>query len=412
MREGLVPVEEALAIVVDGAGPLGVETVDIGHAYGRVLAADLAALRTQPPFAVSAMDGYAVRAADVASVPARLSLVGKSAAGRSFAGNVGAGEALRIFTGARVPGGADAIAIQENASLEPASRSVTVRQSVAAGKHIRPAGLDFTAGDKLLAKGERLSAAGAALAASMNHARVPVFRKPRVGLIATGDELQPPGPGAREDAIIASNNYALAAVVGDAGGETTDFGIVPDRQPALKRAIEEAVAAGIDIIVTSGGASVGDYDLVKPTLLELGAQIEFEKIAVRPGKPFLFARIDGPHGPIRFLGFAGNPVSSLVSALAFLRPLVSALAGRPATALRPVAAICATALPANDERQDYLRAKLELRADGTLLATPFQRQDSSMLATLAKSDCLLVRPPHAPAAKAGESCEVILMREV
>jgi molybdopterin molybdotransferase len=410
MREGLVPADDALAIVLEGAGPDGAETVEIDNAHGRVLAADLASLRTQPPFAVSAMDGFAVVAADTAKPPVHLKIVGESAAGRSFSGTVGQGEAVRIFTGARVPEGADAVAIQENAAVD--GENVEIRAAVTAGRNVRPAGLDFHAGDKLLGRGDLLSPAAVALAAAMNHARVPVFRKPRVGVIATGDELAPPGPNVGPEAIVASNNLALCAVAAEAGGHAYDFGIIGDTQAGLETAIQAAVTAEMDVIVTSGGASVGDYDLVKPALLALGARIEFEKIAVRPGKPFIFARLPGPHGEVRFLGLAGNPVSSLISALAFLRPLVGKLAGRKAEALARVAAIAGADLNQNDERQDYLRATLSRRADGRLVATPFERQDSSMLATLAKADCLLVRPPHAKAAKAGAAVEVILMREV
>jgi len=410
MREGLVPAEEALAIVLAGAEPAGAETVEIENAHNRVLAADLASLRTQPPFPVSAMDGYAVIAADTAKPPARLKLIGESAAGRSFAGQVRGGEAVRIFTGARVPDGADAVVIQENTAIE--GDSVLVNAGVAAGRNVRVAGLDFRAGDKLLAKGDVLTPAAVALAASMNHARVPVFRRPKVGVIATGDELQPPGPAANPEAIIASNNLALCAVAAEAGGLAYDFGIIGDTQAGIETAILAAATAEMDVVVTTGGASVGDYDLVKPALLALDARIEFEKIAVRPGKPFVFAHLTGPHGEVRFLGFAGNPVSSLISALAFLRPLVGRLAGRKGEATQRVAAIAGADLRENDERQDYLRATLSRAPDGKWVATPFEKQDSSMLAVLAKSDCLLVRPPHAKAAKAGEPCEVILMREV
>lgn len=405
MREGLVPAREALAIVLDGAGPLGEETVGLDEAAGRVLAAELAALRTQPPFPASAMDGYAVRADDIAAPPARLKIIGESAAGHPFDGQIGPGQAVRIFTGAPVPDGADTIAIQENATRD--SDTVTVTEPTKKGKFVRPAGLDFREGDVCLSRGDVLNAQRLALAAAMNHDRVPVCRRPRVALAATGDELHPPGADLPPGGIIASNTFGLKAMIGRAGGEIADLGIVPDSREALEAALDDAIEAGADLIVTTGGASVGEHDLVRPAFEALGGVMAFAKIAMRPGKPLLHGRLERDGRSIALLGLAGNPVSSIVAARVFLVPLVARLAGLPDARHRPVGAVLGCDLPANDEREDYLRATLQRLPGGELQATPFERQDSSMLATLARADALLIRPVHAPAAKAGDRVEVL-----
>jgi molybdopterin molybdotransferase len=415
MRTDLVPADEALAMVLEGAKPLGSERVPLKRAGGRVLAKPLAARRTQPPFAASAMDGYAVRAADTAGAPVDLRLVGESAAGRSWRGTLRAGQAVRIFTGAPVPKGADAIVIQENAEPlgnGPGTPKVRMLQAAPAGKHIRAAGLDFKKGETLLQRGEVLDPARLSLAASMNHDTLEVVRRPAIALLMTGDELVPPGSMVPKDSIISSNSFGLAALIGDAGGEAIDMGIARDTRKALASAFARALARKADVIVTTGGASVGDHDLVKPALADMGAKWRFEKIAMRPGKPFLFGHLRHKGRIVRLLGLAGNPVSCLIAGMRFLRPLVGLLAGRPAERLRPVQAFAGAALPANDEREDYLRASLTRRSDGALIATAFARQDSSMLATLARAECLLIRPAHAPALHEGNPCPVIVLRAV
>jgi molybdopterin molybdotransferase len=400
----LMPVAEALARVLAAAEPLPAQAAPLNAAHGRVLASDLAALRTQPPADVSAMDGYAVRAADVAKVPARLKLVGEVAAGHPFAGAVGAGEAARIFTGGVLPPGADTIVIQENARRGPSEGdSVVVTESAAKGKNVRVQGLDFKSGAVLLAKGRRLSDRDLALAAAMNHATVPVHRTPKVAVLATGDELVMPGgtPGFGE--IVYSNGYATMALARRERCEIIDLGIVPDRLAETAVAVRRAHDLGADILVTSGGASVGDYDLVQQALASAGLALSFWKVALRPGRPMMHGRL----GAMHVLGLPGNPVSAYVCAVLFLVPLIRRLAGRADLAPAPEPARLGCDLPQNDERADYLRATLAPGADGLPVATPARVQDSSMLVPLAQADCLIVRAPHAPAAKAGEPCTVI-----
>ena len=395
----LLPVETALAQVLDSVAPVDAEEVPVAEAANRVLARDLAARRTQPPFDASAMDGYAVRAADTAQ-GARLRLVGESAAGRRFPGRLGPGEAVRIFTGAPVPDGADTILIQENAGAD--GDAVTALQSEPKGRFVRPKGLDFREGDVLLRAGLRLEPRHVALAAAMNHAAVPVRRRPVIAILATGDELVPPGGDPGPDQIVASNGVGLAAEVRLAGGAPLDLGIVPDRLDDTAQAIAAAISARADVLVTLGGASVGEHDLVRRALEDAGMALAFWKIAMRPGKPLIFGRFDG----LRVLGLPGNPVSSLVCAAVFLRPLSRALQGLSAALEGEAEASLGRDLAANDERQDYLRAGLE-EDRGRLIATPFERQDSSMLATLARADCLVIRPPHAPPARRGDSCRIL-----
>ena len=397
----LLAVEEALARVLDGVEPLPSEAVSLQEAHGRVLAEDLAARRTQPPADVSAMDGYAVRAADVARVPARLTLVGEAAAGRPFERALGAGEAARIFTGGVLPTGADTVVVQER--TERVGANVVVTAPVAAGKNVRTEGLDFRAGDVLLAAGRALSDRDLALAAAMNHASVRVRRRPRLALLATGDELVAPGTAPGPGQIVYSNGFALAALARREGAQVIDLGIVPDRVDATLAAIDQAALAPADILVTTGGASVGDYDLVQKALAARGLALSFWKVALRPGRPMMH----GTLGAMRVLGLPGNPVSAYVCAFLFLVPLLRRLLGR--TDLDPPieAAVLGCDLPANDERADYLRATFARAPDGRLVASPFARQDSSMVAVLAQADGLLLRAPHAAAARAGEPCTIV-----
>ena len=399
----LMAVAEALARVLAEAEPLPAEPAPLTEAYGRVLAADVTALRTQPPADVSAMDGYAVRAADVAKVPVDLKLVGEVAAGHPFEGTVGVGEAARIFTGGVMPPGSDTIVIQENA--ERVGNIVVIAASSGKGKHVRAKGLDFQRGAALLAKGRRLSDRDLALAAAMNHPMVPVHRRPKVAVLATGDELVMPGatPGFGE--IVYSNGYATMALARREGCEVADLGIVPDRLPETVAAVRHARDVGSDVLVTSGGASVGDYDLVQEALAAEGLALSFWKVALRPGRPMMHGRL----GAMHVLGLPGNPVSSYVCAVLFLVPLLRRLAGRADVATALDVARLGCDLPANDERADYLRATLAPGPDGVPVATPAPVQDSSMLTKLARADCLLIREPHAPAAKAGEPCSIITL---
>ncbi len=402
-RAPLLPVADALARVLESArDALPAEMVPLADARGRTLAQDVAALRTQPPFPASAMDGYAVRAADIASVPAKLKVIGESAAGRRFKGVLAQGEAVRIFTGAPVPDDADTILIQENTRAEDGF--VIALESEIQGRYVRRAGLDFSAGDILLHKGRRLGPSELALAAAMNHPALPVTRKPRVALLATGDELVRPGEEAGPDQIVASNTFAVRAYAENAGADVIDLGIAGDRFEDIERAIRRARDMGADVLVTLGGASVGDHDLVQTALSREGMELGFWRIAMRPGKPLMHGRI----GDMRILGLPGNPVSAIVCGYLFLVPLVRALSGDPqAGEDRSELAVLASDLPENDSRQDYMRARIIGIQDGHPLVEAFGKQDSSMLRILSDAQCLIVREPNAPAVKAGEMCRVM-----
>jgi molybdopterin molybdotransferase len=362
----------------------------------------LKALRTQPPFAASAMDGYALRSADLDDLDRSLEVIGVSAAGHGFSGAVGPGQAVRIFTGAPLPPGADTVLIQENAAQT--GDRVTATERVPPGRHIRAAGLDFREGETLLARGRRLGPAELALAAAMNYGVLPVTRRPIVALLATGDELVSPGSPVGPDQIVASNTYAVAALAQAAGAVVKNLGIAADRIDALEAGLEAAKAAGADVLVTLGGASVGDHDLVQTALVRQGMALSFWRIAMRPGKPLMHGRL----GEMRVLGLPGNPVSAIVCARLFLAPLVRALCGDPrAGEDESEPAVLGAPLPTNDSRQDYVRATLSRSERGDLVATPLSRQDSSMLRALSDSRALVIRSPFAPSAEVGETCRVL-----
>jgi molybdopterin molybdotransferase len=397
----LLPVDEALARILADVVPVAAETVPIDVAAGRILAVDLAAVRTQPPFRSSAMDGYAVRGADVAEAGRRLAVIGTSAAGHGFAGRLSAGEAVRIFTGAPVPEGADTVLIQEDA-LVVDEGTIAVAVPGTPGRHVRAEGLDFRAGDVRITAGTPLDFRNVSLAAAMNHATVPVVRRPRVAILATGDELVTPGGDPGPDQIVASNHIGVAALVSRAGGEPVFLGIAPDRTDAIASAVRRAAEEGADVLVTLGGASVGEHDLVRDAFGLEGLSLDFWKIAMRPGKPLIFGRL----GPMRVLGLPGNPVSSLVCGLVFLEPLVRALAGFGAAPVATEAAVLGAPMAKNDTRRDYVRAALAVDGE-RLVATPARVQDSSMISVLASAGCLIVREPFEPAAEAGAACRVI-----
>jgi molybdopterin molybdotransferase len=401
----LMPVADALAAILAGAEPLGEEMVALDAAYHRVLSRDVAALRTQPPQAMSAMDGYAVRASDAAHVDARLQVIGEVAAGRPFDRALARGEAARIFTGGVVPDGADAVVIQEDAVVDGTSISIT--EAAVVGRHIRPAGVDFRKGDVLLKAGSRLTDRDLSLAASMNYPELPARRRPKVALLATGDELVMPGAIPGPGQIVYSNGYALKALARAEGADTIDLGIAADTMESTTAGIRRARDAGADILVTTGGASVGDHDLVQQSLKAEGVNIAFWKIAMRPGKPMMHGRL----GAMRVIGVPGNPVSSYVCSLLFVVPLIRALLGRKVTQHARASALLGRDVGANDVREDYLRAGIEERADGTLIATPVDHQDSSLLGNLAVAGALIIRAPFAPAAKAGSPCEILRLPE-
>ncbi|MGA0531552.1 gephyrin-like molybdotransferase Glp [Hansschlegelia sp. KR7-227] len=400
---GLLPVAEARARILSGVARLPSERVALREALGRTLANPLSALRTQPPWDCSAMDGYAVRASDVGRAPARLTVIGEAAAGRAFGGRVGPGEAVRIFTGAPVPDGADAILLQEDAERDGAV--VTAQEAAVLGRHIRRAGIDFATGQELLPAGRRLGARDLALAAALGHPAVDVGRRPRVAILATGDELVMPGERAGPDQIIASNSFAIAAVVEGEGGVAVDLGIAPDDRAAIRAAIDRAIEEKVDVLVTLGGASVGDHDLVQPALAEAGVALDFWKIAMRPGKPMMAGR----RGDMLALGLPGNPVSAIVCSLLFLVPALRRMAGREDVEPAKTFARLGRDMAQNDRREDYMRAALTFDSDGVAVATAFDRQDSSMLRALSDAECLLVRPAHAPAADAGTPCEIMML---
>jgi molybdopterin molybdotransferase len=396
-----MPVTEALSAVLAGAEPLPEEMVALDAAHHRVLARDVAALRTQPPQAMSAMDGYAVRSADASTVAARLRVIGEVAAGRPFERTVGKGEAARIFTGGVIPEGADAVIIQEDTVVE--GGGITITETAVAGRHIRPAGVDFREGDVLLARSTRLTDRDLSLAAGMNHAELPVHRRPKIAILATGDELVMPGSSPGPGQIVYSNGYALRALARQEGAETVDLGIAADTVEATKLGIRRARDSGADILITTGGASVGDHDLVKRSLEAEGVTMAFWRIAMRPGKPMMHGRL----GAMRVIGLPGNPVSSYVCGFLFLVPLIRALSGRSDVHHAHETALLGRDVAGNDMREDYLRARLEMRRNGDLVATPVDNQDSSLLANLAAARALVVRPPFAPAALAGSSCDIL-----
>jgi molybdopterin molybdotransferase len=396
----VLSVDAALERIGAAFEPLGTEWVTLPEAAGRVLAEDLPASRDQPPRDVSAMDGYAVRAADLEPGGARLRVIGAAPAGRAFDGEVGPGETVRIFTGGILPAGADAIALQENATVE--SDIVTLVGAVAPGRFVRPAGLDVRAGDVVLRAGRRLTPRDVALAASINRVWLPVRRRPRIAVLATGDELVMPGTPLADERIVSSNGLLVAGMVQAFGGTAADLGIVADDPEAL--AAIAGGLAGFDLVVTLGGASVGDHDLVRSALGERGLELAFWRIAMRPGKPLLFGRIAG----VPLLGLPGNPVSTGVCTVVFVRAAIRRMLGLEPS-LPYTRAVLGGSLEANDEREEYLRARTRRLADGQLEASPHPRQDSSMLAIFAAADGLIRRAAHAPAMAAGTEVDVLLL---
>ncbi len=394
----MISVAEARARILGAVPLMQAETVPLAEAHGRALAEDIVAGHAHPPGDVSAMDGYALRAADVVTTPARLKVIGESAAGRTYAGVVGSGEAVRIFTGALLPKGADTIVIQENADAD--GQFVRIRTASPPGKHIRRQGFDFSPGDVLLKKGTLLDARALALAAAANHARLAVRRRPRVALLATGDELVRLGTPLGPAQIVSTNSIALAALVRMAGGETIDLGIASDRPDAVAEAAERG--RGTDFLVVSGGISVGAHDVVQKTLAARGLKVDFWKVAIRPGKPLMFGLWDGK--PV--FGLPGNPVSAIVCGLVFLRAALRSAQGLD-PALPVQWARASRDLPANDQREDYLRARLETDGGGGLWANPLPQQDSAMLTALTGADALVIRPSGAPPIAKGDPVQIV-----
>ncbi|MFO1080727.1 MAG: gephyrin-like molybdotransferase Glp [Reyranellaceae bacterium] len=395
----MLSVREAHARIVAAFSPLPAETIPVAQAAGRVLAVAPVARLTQPPSDLSAMDGYAVRAEDVPAAPATLTLVGQAPAGGSYDRALKPGETVRIFTGGPLPMGADSIVIQEDTSAD--GDRITILEAPRLGRHVRKAGLDFAIGDRPLAAGRALTSRDVALSAAMNHPWLSVHRKPRVAILSTGDELVMPGEPVGRNQIVSSSGIAVAALMRAWGAEPTLFDIARDDRTV----IEASIAAGTqhDLLITLGGASVGDHDLVQDCLKAQGFAMDFWRIAMRPGKPLMFAARDRA----RVLGLPGNPVSTMVCALLFVKPALERLLGQSGDLVATVPARLAHDVKQNDRREDYVRARLARAADGTLGVEAFPVQDSSMLSVLAAASALLVRPPHDPARRAGDVVQVI-----
>lgn len=394
----MLSVEEARGRINAGLRPTQAEVVSLPDAWNRVTAAAVLARLTQPPADMSAMDGYALRAED-AQDGEQLRVIGAAPAGHPYAGALQPGEAVRLFTGSVVPAGADAILLQEDADRD--GERVAAREAPAAGRHIRRKGQDFAAGDVLLPSGRRLGARDVGLAAAANVPWLAVHRRPRVAILATGDEISLPGEPIGPGGIVSSNSHALAALIRAAGAEAMLLPVARDDHAAIAAAAD--ALASVDLLVTTGGASVGEHDLVQSGLGERGFELDFWQIAMRPGKPLIHGRIGG----VPMLGLPGNPVSAIVCAVMFLLPALDRLVGLPGAGPVTTRAILGTPLGPNDHRADHLRATLMENEDGTLVATPFARQDSGMLRLLAEADALLLREPHAQAIPAGASVRVI-----
>ncbi|MEE2760491.1 MAG: gephyrin-like molybdotransferase Glp [Pseudomonadota bacterium] len=397
--DDMISVAEAQAAVLAGVRPLSTEELSVAECFGRVLAKDIASRLTQPPVAVSSMDGYAVKAADVVEVPATLRLIGESAAGGGFDGTLEAGQTVRIFTGAPLPNGADAVVIQENTVTD--GDKIIMKEVSPAGRYVRPAGLDFSVGDVLIKAGKRLNSRDVALIAGMNVPWVTVTRRPRVAILSTGNELVLPGEPLDCNQIISSNSIGLGAFITAAGGVPINLGIARDDAQSLIDKLDGI--SSMDMLITIGGASVGDYDLVKTVLGAEGMNITFSKVAMRPGKPLIFGEIQGTG----ILGLPGNPVSAGVTAALYLKPALEKMQGIERDNATAETAILGCDVGENDRRQDYLRSILSLNTEGELTATPFSKQDSSMLALFSKADCLVVRPPFSAALKVGARVEII-----
>jgi molybdopterin molybdotransferase len=396
----MISVEAARARILDGLAATGDEIVALPDAAGRVLAAPVDARLTQPPTDQSAMDGYAVRAEDAVQ-GARLAIIGAAPAGHPFAGTVGAGQAVRLFTGSVLPHGADSVVLQEDAEADGAI--VTMTAGAKAGQHIRRLGQDFSRGETVLRPGRVLGPRDIGLAAAAGHAWLSVHRRPRVAIMTTGDEIAWPGDPLPDGGIASSNAPMLAAFVRRAGADAVMLPIVPDRPEALQAAFGSLGA--VDLLVTTGGASVGDHDLVHAALTAAGFTMDFWKIAMRPGKPMM----SGRRGGLLAIGLPGNPVSAMVCAMLFLGPALERLSGLPGAAPRVLRARAGAALRANDHRADHLRATVTYAGDGTPVATPFERQDSAMLTRLAEADCLICRAPYAESVAVGGEIGVIFL---
>lgn len=395
----LISVENALERMRAVIQPMPSETVNIAEAAGRVLSEAYHARVTQPRKNVSAMDGYACRTVDLSKTPVELDVIGSAPAGHPFERAIGTRQAVRIFTGGQVPNGADTIVVQED--TETRDNTVIINKAATKQRHIRLAGLDFVEGAQGTAVGRPLAPRDIALAAAMNVPWLTVRQRPRVAIISMGDEIVQPGEPLGSNQVVSSNALGLSALISNRGGQPIDLGIAPDNHAAIHKMALKARDA--DLLLTVGGASVGEFDLVRPALQDLGLRIEFWGIAMKPGKPLMFGQLEN----LPVLGLPGNPVSALICGLIFVSSAIHALLGRIDDAVETVSAVLGRDLPKNGARQDYLRASLQVSEKGRLVASPFETQDSSMLSSLAKADCLVLRPPNAPATKIGDFTQII-----
>jgi len=397
----MLSIEDALTKIRDSIAPVAIEEVFVTEALGRVLAADVIAEVSHPPQAVSAMDGYAVRAEDVPTAPTTLKMIGEAAAGHVFSGSVGPGECTRIFTGGALPNGADTVIIQEDTEIN--GDQISMLEAPKPGQWVRAEGLDFACGKTLIPAGQLLSARDLGLAAAAGATWLKVRQKPRVAVLATGDEVVMPGAPRRPDQIVSSNSIALVGYAQVFGAGAVSLGVAADRPESLREKLNDA--KGFDLLVTSGGASVGDHDLVQSVSGDQGMELGFYKIAMRPGKPLIFGQL----GQTFLLGLPGNPVSTGVTAAIFMRAAIEQLLGLTPAPLYQAATL-GRDLPKNGKRLDFMRAKLTPNSDGLPTATPFERQDSSMMALFAEADCLVMREIGAPAASAGDTVKIVPLR--
>jgi molybdopterin molybdotransferase len=397
----MLSIDDALTKIRDSIAPVATEEVFVTAALGRVLAADVIAEVSHPPQAVSAMDGYAVRAEDVPKAPTTLRMIGEAAAGHVFSGSVGPGECTRIFTGGALPSGADTVIIQEDTETD--GDQISMLEAPKPGQWVRAEGLDFALGKTLIPAGQLLSARDLGLAAAAGATWLKVRQKPRVAVLATGDEVVMPGAPRRADQIVSSNSVALVSYAQVFGAEAVSLGVAADRPEALREKLDDA--KGFDLLVTSGGASVGDHDLVQSVSGDQGMELGFYKIAMRPGKPLIFGQL----GQTFLLGLPGNPVSTGVTAAIFMRAAIEQLLGLPPVPLYQAAKL-GRDLPKNGKRLDFMRAELTSNSEGLPTATPFERQDSSMMALFAEADCLVMRDIGAPAASAGDTVKIVPLR--
>jgi molybdopterin molybdotransferase len=404
----LMKVTEALNRILESMPLMSHEEIPITNALGRVTAEDVRSRRTQPPVPLSSMDGYAVRFQDIKKTPSNLKRVGSAPAGGSYSSTLKANETVRIFTGGPIPDGADTVVIQENVNAESENNGakVVINEKPIKGQFIRLAGLDFKAGDIGIKAGKTLTTRDIGLAAAMNIPWITVRRRPKVAILATGDEIVRPGEEIGPHQIVSSNSYSLAALVQDFGGEPLILGIAPDTIEGIQSSVKGALNA--DLLLTTGGASVGQHDLIqealsKKTYGDDGLDVNFWRIAMRPGKPLIFGRL----GKTPIIGLPGNPVSTVICSLIFVKPAIEKMIGTEIESQEKTTAYLCEELSENDERQDYLRALVFSNDDGNKTVRAFQRQDSSMMMLLTKANCLIVRPPYDPKRSVGEEVEIL-----